>query len=320
MLNIEYTGLTGYIYFMKDRKLPIILFSLIFASLVWISINLGYQFQMLIDVPVKIENLRNDQAIAVPLPNSVRINIQGTGWQLLNTTISPNLFYTIDFASLSKNDVLLTSRELHEHVNISKAVKVLGTTPETILVRLDEKVTKKVPVVGMLKASYREGFGIVGSVKTKPDSVILTGARSMLNEIQHWHTETILLNDINIPISLTTTLKDSLRFEISRSASTISISFDVQPIAEKTVNDIPVEIVQVPDKRNVVLIPPKISIIIRSGVNNIANLSEKDFYAFVDYKSILLDTSGKIHPTIVGPENVKIVQQNPEKIQYVVRK
>jgi YbbR domain-containing protein len=275
---------------------------------------------MLIDVPVKIENLRNDQAIAVPLPNSVRINIQGTGWQLLNTTISPNLFYTIDFASLSKNDVLLTSRELHEHVNISNAVKVLGTTPETILVRLDEKVTKKVPVVGMLKASYREGFGIVGSVKTKPDSVILTGARSMLNEIQHWHTETILLNDINIPISLTTTLKDSLRFEISRSASTISISFDVQPIAEKTVNDIPVEIVQVPDKRNVVLIPPKISIIIRSGVNNIANLSEKDFYAFVDYKSILLDTSGKIHPTIVGPENVKIVQQNPEKIQYVVRK
>ena len=78
--------------------------------------------------------------------------------------------------------------------------------------------------------------------------------------------------------------------------------------------------VQVPENRNVVLIPPKISIIVRSGVNNIAPLSEKDFYAFVDYKWILLDTSGTVQPNITGPENVVIVQQNPVRIQYVVRK
>jgi YbbR domain-containing protein len=304
----------------KERKFPIILFSLIFAFLVWISINLGNQFQTIIDVPVRIENLRQDLSIALPLPNTVHFKVRGTGWQLLNTLISPNLSYVIDFTAIPKNDLVITAKELNEHVNFANNINIIETFPETIVVRLDDKVTKKVPIIGIVNASFREGFGIVGTIKTNPDSVVLTGARSLLSKIRDWRTETILLNDINIPISLNTTLKDSLQFEISRSISNTLINFDVQPIAEKTINEIPIEIVQIPDKRNVLLIPPKISIIIRSGVNNIANLSEKNFYVFVDYKSILLDTSGMIQPTIVGPDNVKIVQQNPEKIQYVVRK
>jgi len=319
-LNIVYTILTGYISIMKERKFPIILFSLIFASLVWISINLGNQFKFFTVVPIKIENLPPDQAIASPIPPSIGFNIQGNGWQLLNILISPNLYYTIDFAVLPKTNILLTSKDLNEHVNISNDIYIFGTTPESINVQLDDKVTKKVPITGMVNASFRNGFGLVGTVKTTPDSVLLTGAKSLLNKIQYWQTETIILHDINIPISMNIGLKDSLKFEISRSISNVIINFDVQPIAEKTIDDVPIEIVQVPDKRNVVLIPPKISIIIRSGVNNIANLSGKDFYAFIDYKSILLDTSGMIQPNIVGPENVKIVQQNPEKIQYVVRK
>jgi hypothetical protein len=57
-----------------------------------------------------------------------------------------------------------------------------------------------------------------------------------------------------------------------------------------------------------------------NNINAVAPLTEKDFYAFVDYKSILLDTSGFVQPIILGPENIKIVNQQPEKIQYVVRK
>ena len=36
--------------------------------------------------------------------------------------------------------------------------------------------------------------------------------------------------------------------------------------------------------------------------------------------AILLDTSGFVQPTILGPDNVRIVQQSPERNQYVIRK
>jgi YbbR domain-containing protein len=305
---------------MKERKLPVIFFSLIFAFLAWASVNLGNQFQTSIDVPVRIEHLRADQAIAIPLPKSVKCTVQGTGWQLLNAIFSLSLRYTIDFSQLSRKDTLFTYKELNEHTHISNSIHILETFPETVLVRLDLRTTKTVPVLPVVNASFREGFGLVGKVKTNPDSIVLTGARSLLNKISFWKTNNILLNDINAPIKMTTELTDSLSFEISRSHFAASVSFDVQPIAEKTIPDISIEIVQVPENRKIVLIPPKISIIVRSGVNNIAPLSEKDFSAFIDYKSILLDTSGMITPNIVGPEDIKIVQMNPNKIQYVMRK
>jgi YbbR domain-containing protein len=305
---------------MKERKFPIILFSLIFAFLIWASVNLGNQFTISIDVPVKIEHLRADQAIAIPLPKTVRCMVQGTGWQILNTIFSPSLRYIIDFKQLAKKDTLFTYKELNEHANISSAIHILETFPETVLVRLDNKMTKTVPILPVMNASFRDGFGLVGKVKTSPDSIMLTGANSLLHKILYWKTNNIILNDINAPVKTNAVLAESLSFEIARSHSTVSVSFDVQPIAEKTIPDISVEIIQVPGNKKIVLIPPQISIIVRSGVNNIAPLSEKDFSAFIDYKSILLDTSGMISPNIIGPDDVKIVQLNPNKIQYVMRK
>ncbi len=305
---------------MKERKLPIFFFSLIFALLVWISVNLGNQFQTVVEVPVRIENLPPDRALAVPLPTHVRFTVQGTGWQLVNTLLSPNLHYLIDFQYLSRKDILYTSRELNERVNLSKDLLIFGTSPETVLVRLDEKLTKTVPIIPTVDAVFRDGFGIVGRINSSPDSIVLQGARSLLNRIDRWTTERIVLQDINAPVSVEMPLRDTLSFEVERNAATAHVTFDVQPIAEKTIDDVEVEIVQVPGNRNVVLIPPKISIIVRSGVNKIAGLTAKDFQAFIDYKSILLDTSGSIQPSITGPADIQIVLQNPGRIQYVVRK
>jgi YbbR domain-containing protein len=304
----------------KERKLPIILISLVFSFLVWTSVNLGNSFKTTIEVPVRIENLRPDQAIAVPLPESVRCTIQGSGWQLLNTLLTPNLYFTIDFASLSRNTILAISKELGERTNLSPSIRVLASDPETVIVRLDERISKKVPVTPVVNITFREGFGVVGDIAAVPESITISGARSLLAMIHDWRTNAISLMDINAPVRMHFALSDTLQFEITRPDSAIAVMFDVQPIAERTITDIPIEIMQVPDNRNVVLIPPKTSIIIRSGVNNVANITAKDFQAYIEYKSILLDTSGLLKVNIVGPDHIKIVQQNPELIQYVVRK
>lgn len=305
---------------MKEKKLTIVFFSLIFASLVWLSVDMGNTFQTTIELPIRVEQLQKDKAIATPLPNTVSLKIQGNGWQLLNTLLSPNLRYTIDFRMLSKRDTVFTYNDLTEHINLPKEIHIFETSPETVFVQIDDRITKKVRVEPVVSIHYRDGFDIVGTMRANPDSIVLTGARTLLNRISSWKTDMVLIKDVNAPVSASIPLRDSLRLEVERSHSLVQLTFDVQPVAEKTVENIPVEVNQVPENRSVVLIPPTLSIIIRSGVNAVAPLNEKDFYAFVDYKSILLDTSGYVQPVILGPDNIKIVQQNPAKIQYVVRK
>ena len=50
-----------------------------------------------------------------------------------------------------------------------------------------------------------------------------------------------------------------------------------------------------------------------------AAVEQKDFSAYIDYKAILLDTTGSIQPVVTTPRNIKIVRQEPERLQYVVR-
>lgn len=305
---------------MKEKKLPIVFFSLIFSVLVWLSVNMGNRFQTTVEIPLQIENVRETMGIASPLPETMTLKIQGTGWQLLNAMLSPNLRYNIDFTSISKTDTVFTYRDLSNRVNLPSEVRILETSPETVFVKLDQKITRSVPIRPALNIQFREGFGMVGEIKIEPESLSITGASSLLKKINSWRTQLIALSDVNAPVSITVPVQDTLRFEVERSQAAVKVSFDVQPIAEKTISNIPVEVYQVPEHRSVVLIPPTISVIIRSGVNTITPITEKDFTVYVDYKSILLDTSGTIQPVIVGPDNIRIVQQNPERIQYVIRK
>jgi YbbR domain-containing protein len=305
---------------MKEKKLPIFFFSLVFAILVWVSVNLGNEFQAKVVIPVSVENIPPTKSISSLLPESISLKIQGTGWQLLNTILSPNLRYTLDFNKLLRRDTLFTYNNVGEHVQLPHDIHIFEISPETISVTLDSKVTKSIPVIPDVIIAYRNGFDIVGKINVSPESVTVVGARSLLASLHGWKTKLIQLKDVNAPVKVTADLMDTLSLEIEKPQFKSSIFFDVQPIAEKTVDDIPVLVNQVPHNRTIVIIPPKISIIIRSGVNTVASLTEKDFQASIDYTSILLDTSGMIQPLITGPSNVRIVQMNPEKIQYVVRK
>lgn len=305
---------------MKEKKLPIFFFSLLFAFFVWVSVDLGNEFQITMDVPVRIDNLQPAKAIASSIPQSVKVKIQGTGWQLLNTILSPNIRYAIDFSNLSKRDTLFTYKNLNERISFPHGIHIFEIYPESVLVVLDTRIAKTIPIEPDVRVSYRKGFDIVGDVRSSPDSITISGARSLLNSITCWKTKPIMLTDINAPAKISGELIDTLQLEINRPRIAPVIEFDVQPIAEKTITDIPIDISQVPSNRTIVLIPPKMSIIIRSGVNTIAALTEKDFHISVDYAAILLDTSGMVQPTIHVPKNVTVVQRDPDRIQYVVRK
>ncbi|NUN70020.1 MAG: hypothetical protein HUU02_09955 [Bacteroidetes bacterium] len=305
---------------MKERRLPIILISLVFAVLLWASVNLGNEFITSVTVPIRIDNIAHNKAIAEPLPDSIRFTIRASGWELLKTLLTPDLHYTIDLSASRRPVHLFTVKDLQGHVQIPEGVVVVTVDPETVRVVLDDRIERRFAVVPDIAVTYRDGFGIVGHITTSPDSITLSGARSLLDRLDAWKTVPLRYTDVNAPITASIPLSPLYRFEVTRPDTLITVRFDVQPIAERTITDIPIEVLQVPEQRRVVLIPPKVNIIVRSGVNNVANLSGGDFQAYIDYRSILLDTSGRMSVTVIGPDHVQIVQLDPPLIQYVVRK
>jgi YbbR domain-containing protein len=305
---------------MKERHFHIAIFSAVFAILLWISIALTSEYQTTVSIGLDVENLKPGRALARPLPSSVSLKLRGSGWQLVRLSSVPDSRYEIDLSDILYRKRIITREEYQDRLRLPAGVQVIEIRPETLLVVLDEKIRRTVPVSVNGDFTFREGYGIVGGMQTTPDSVVLTGAQSLLNSIESWNTVPLRFTNLKSGVTTRADLSDSLSFGVTAVPTTVQVRFDVQPIAEKALQGIAVEVNHLPDDRTVVLIPPKIDIVIRGGVNQIAAVNMKDFKAYIDFKTILLDTTGMLKPSIVGPRDIRVVGISPERTQYVVRK
>ena len=288
--------------------------------MLWLSVNMAYEYQTSLSVPVVLENIKPNRALARPVPQTISIKIKTTGWQLVGLYFVPTLRYALDLSDVSNRISFITSKEIPERVDLPEGIRTLEIKPDTITVVLDEKIKKNVPIEPVVQMSFREGYGVVGEIKSVPDSITLTGARSLLDRIERWQTVPHTFANLRSEVNARVRVSDSLSFGVSPFPTSVDLQCDVQPTAEKNFDAILVEVNQVPGNRLVVLIPPKINIIVRGGIEQIAALDKKEFSAYIDYKSILLDTTGSIQPVVTTPKDIRIVRQDPERLQYVVRK
>ena len=304
---------------MKNKNLHIVIFSTLFAIALWFSINMGYEYQTAVSLPLVLENVKPNRSLAKPVPPTINIKVRASGWQLLGLYFVPDARYVLDISDISSRFSFLTNKDLLERLKLPEGIRTIDIKPDTVLVVLDEKVKKTVPVEPVVTMTFREGYGVVGDLKSIPDSVTLTGAQSLLDKIDRWETDQLVFSNLKSDVKVRVGVSDSMSFGITPFPAAVAVQIDVQPIAEKTFKGIPVEVNQVQGNRLVVLIPPKIDIIVRGGIEEVAAVEQKDFSAYIDYKSILLDTTGSIQPVVTTPRNIKIVRQEPERLQYVVR-
>ena len=100
----------------------------------------------------------------------------------------------------------------------------------------------------------------------------------------------------------------------------MEVHLDVQRIVDKSIDNIKVEVIDVPEDRDVVLLPNTISCSVKGGINVLGKLTAQDFNAFVYYRDVLLDTLGSVGPTIQHPENVELLSRKPDRIRYIIKK
>lgn len=73
---------------------------------------------------------------------------------------------------------------------LPKEVRVVGFSPTSVLIRLEEVIERYVPVSPTLKGSTAAGFEIA-SVDSNPSKVAVTGPKSLLNRVDSVGTEPI---------------------------------------------------------------------------------------------------------------------------------
>lgn len=296
--------------------------SFLLAVGLWIYVSMNSLYTTIVDVPLYV-TLPENRAIETPIPQTIRAQVRGAGWQLFNLSFSfpPRCVVSITEEMLDREQSMfkLTRKILEQGIQLPADVEPLGFIPDTVAFQVGTVSRKRVPVYPVLNVSLRDGFIITGIPHVEPDSVDILGNRNILENIRYWKTEPIELEHLYKPVSTTVRLSDSLGNIINLSRSVVSVYLDVQQIAEMTFENVPVELLSAPAKHNIVLLPSMVELTVRGGINQISILNQNDIKVYVDYNDVVQNTTGVLMPRVSLPADISVLNMTPSRIRYVQR-
>lgn len=154
------------------------------ASIFWLFTALNKSYSTNIRFPLQFEFDRSKFAPAEQLPQSILINVKGTGWDLFRKYFGvkvPKLTIPVERPSETKKIVastlpmILTSQMGNIQIN--------HVVLDTIRLQLEPLVYRKVPIVlDTTNIDFKGNFGRIGAVTITPDSVDLSGPMSAIHD------------------------------------------------------------------------------------------------------------------------------------------
>jgi len=299
--------------YMTREKILVFGISFILAFCLWFIVNLSRDFNITIQLPLEIGNVPEEMALTSDPPTAASVGITGEGWKLISLYNNPPRIVL----DVEEENVDLFQK-VQQQVSILSEVNITMVDPLNLNLSLEEKVYKQVPVDVLVNINTRERFGIVGEPVTNPDTVTISGASSIVENIENVTTRALDLENVRDGREIELEI-DNPAPGVSVSPQRISYIFEVAEFTEGEVR-IPIQIRNLPPGGAVTYNPS--TIVVRYGVpvdqyTEVQNT--RPFSAYVDYSTIEDDTTGLVIPQVERVDdvyNVTLRSFQPRTVSY----
>ena len=254
----------------------------------WFNINLQKDFEASINIPIIVSNIHSDKTLLYPIPEEARIKIRSKGRNLILSDLGKDIYFEIDASGVADSAVVRINSDFFINTSGKELEPLFIFHPQEVRIVLDDHMTKKVPV--RLNSGYTLAAGYVtsGEFVLDPDSVIVSGPKTVVDEIFFVNTDKIFDTDLTGDYSKRIQL-------ITNKFSTVSYSRDrvevYQMVVRKGSNTFkaPVRVVNMPEGKSLLIDPIAVDIKVVGPVNELQNIGADDFSVVAD--AALLDYS-----------------------------
>lgn len=187
-----------------------------------------------INLPLQFDYDEEKYIAVRPLPQSIRFNVTGLGWNLARRSaglrVPPLVVPLVQPADVKK---IVGSTVPALVTNQPEGFEINYVLTDTLHVAIESKATKWIAVgVDVPNIVFRNGFGPVSDIEITPDSVFIEGPEKLINslpdrlylKIPDRNIDEDFSEDIEVKF-----LNDEL---IKRNPPTVSVSFDVDRYIE----------------------------------------------------------------------------------------
>jgi len=306
----------------ERKKISIFFVCILLAVVAWFFYALSNKYDYQLKTQVTFKNLPDNKAFYPLQSDTVIINVQGTGWQLLfNKLKLIKREIQVDLKILNKRNYVTFSNQLKSiNANFSSNQVITSVSPDTLFFDFTTRRVKRVPVKFISKIDFKKQFGQSAKAEIKPAYITITGPIEQLKKIDQWPTDTFKKVEIANTINARVNLQKPKEANITIFPTAVEVNFPVDEFTEKVLQ-IPIKIINNAEYYNIRLIPEKVKLTVMVSLDNFAQITEDDYEAFVDL-NLWKNTGTYQLPVKVVKKKLfnHIRNVNPQQVDFIIKK
>ena len=273
---------------------------------------MGETYTRRIELVSAVENISNEEAFLRLPPTSVTAQVKGEGLQLMQLYYNPPRI-VIDASGEVVNFRDAVMRQLPPGVNLEQVI------PGEFALSKEARITKKVPVLPRTSISWPSTHDLIQPPRVFPDSVEVSGAKTILESLTGWPTLPYEEDDLKDTLSVSIPLADSLSGLVQLERDDVEFTAIVEEFTEGS-RELDIMVTEVPSNQSsVALDPPVVEVLFRVPLSHYQQaMKARDFFALIPYDKLRDDTTGFVVPNIELPQGILFmdVYLNPPEIRY----
>ncbi|MDR6940964.1 CdaR family protein [Mucilaginibacter pocheonensis] len=306
----------------ERRRLSAFFTCLVLAVLAWIFTTLSNVYNYTVQEVLTYKNAPQKRAFHSLQPDTVKATVQGTGWQMLFSSMNrESKPITIDLSSLENRNFVVMSSQLKQ-INIKKEITqpIISIDPDTLYFDFSNRLVKKVPVHLMLGIKYRKQFAVSGNVIIKPAYVTVSGPTERLKQIKLWKTDSLNGTNVTETVNTRINLQPVKEGNLNVYPKTVQVIIPVDEFTEKTL-EVPVKLINNHNYDNIKVFPQKVKVTFTTSLSRYPDMTEDLFEATADL-DLWRDHGYKSLPVKLTrfPPFCKIVKVSPPNIDFIIKK
>jgi hypothetical protein len=309
--------------FKPGRRLWVFLVCFVISAASWMMITLSRDYTEFYKFRISFRNANSMEALLGDIPDSVRLEIRATGFDLLGFRARQIL--EIDYASIirySKDSVyymLSNSRIRQLQKQLGENYEIISIRPDTLFLKLGKGERKKVPVRWMGNLYFQPPYYMADSPMVSPAFVEIFGPSSITDSIRFIQTEVVNFNNINSSFHKKVALRQPGIKGLSFRLDSVELVVAVQKFTEASFQ-IPVDVMNLPEGYVLKLVPKNVEVKCLIPFTKLNKISEENFKAWVDFATINKDEDRDVKVNVTtDATGLRQVRSEPERVEFILR-
>jgi len=249
---------------------------LVASTLIWVQVAATTDVEQAARLPLRVVGLANGLTIAgSDVPSTVSVRLRGSKLSLLTNRFFSRYVGEVRLNLADRGAGPAFSYQLTDNDVISDLAVVRFQRDERIRLRIDERVSRRLPVAVMLGGALPKGTAFLAGPRADPDSATVTGPSRFVPEAGAVATEPLALDRLQPGRTDAITLRLRAPHQyVMVAPSQVHIRCAVAPLEERTLANVPVIPLVDAGQPDVGVSPPVADVMVRGVADSVRALTE----------------------------------------------